>query len=61
MFASSPLPPPKFCLGAGEALAGLIDGNTSLTDLDLSDNHLGGEQASFEGWVLSAMTSTGRS
>ncbi|CAM9273249.1 unnamed protein product, partial [Hapterophycus canaliculatus] len=31
--------------GAGEALAGLIDGNISLVELDLSDNHLGGQQA----------------
>ncbi|CAM9141685.1 unnamed protein product [Scytosiphon promiscuus] len=31
--------------GAGEALAGLVDGNISLAELDLSDNHLGGPQA----------------
>lgn len=33
-----------FFTGAGAALAGLIDENISLTDIDLSDNHLGGEQ-----------------
>ncbi|CAM9380917.1 unnamed protein product, partial [Ectocarpus sp. 13 AM-2016] len=30
--------------GAGTALASLIDINVSLTELDLSDNHLGGQQ-----------------
>lgn len=31
--------------GAGAALACLVDSNISLIDLDLSDNHLGGQQA----------------
>ncbi|CAM9154523.1 unnamed protein product [Ectocarpus sp. 4 AP-2014] len=33
--------------GAGTALASLIDINISLTELDLSDNHLGGQQARY--------------
>lgn len=33
--------------GAGAALASLVDNNISLTDLDLSDNHLGGQQARY--------------
>ncbi|CAM9500108.1 unnamed protein product, partial [Ectocarpus sp. 12 AP-2014] len=36
--------------GAGTALASLIDINISLTELDLSDNHLGGQQARYPSW-----------
>lgn len=43
--------------GTGAALASLIDRNTSLTVVDLSDNNLGGEQASSDGMIS---TSRGR-